>query len=152
VHVHIFMYVFYMCICMYVLHIHVHIFILHIHVHIFILHIHVHILIFVFYMCICMYTCTCIHVCILYVSMYMCICMYMAGGLTGTWWCLTLMSKDVRKFSFFFSFFQKKRRFDRHVVVPNPDVKGRTQILNLHLSNVPVDKGVKVCVCVCVCM
>ena len=42
--------------------------------------------------------------------------------------------------------------FDRHVVVPNPDVKGRTQILNLHLSNVPVDKGVKVCVCVCVCM
>ena len=36
------------------------------------------------------------------------------------------------------------RRFDRHVVVPNPDVKGRTQILNLHLSSVPVDKGVKV--------
>ena len=35
-------------------------------------------------------------------------------------------------------------RFDRHVVVPNPDVKGRTQILNLHLSNVPVDKSVKV--------
>jgi len=28
-------------------------------------------------------------------------------------------------------------RLDRHVVVPNPDVKGRRQILSLHLQNVP---------------
>ncbi|EKX37093.1 hypothetical protein GUITHDRAFT_89772 [Guillardia theta CCMP2712] len=35
-------------------------------------------------------------------------------------------------------------RFDRHVVVPNPDVKGRTQILQLHLKNVPLDSHVDV--------
>eukprot|EP00283_Hemiselmis_rufescens_P016734 CAMPEP_0173457450 /NCGR_PEP_ID=MMETSP1357-20121228/57759_1 /TAXON_ID=77926 /ORGANISM="Hemiselmis rufescens, Strain PCC563" /LENGTH=478 /DNA_ID=CAMNT_0014424751 /DNA_START=83 /DNA_END=1519 /DNA_ORIENTATION=+ len=35
-------------------------------------------------------------------------------------------------------------RFDRHVVVPNPDVRGRTQILKLHLKNVPLAPGVDV--------
>ena len=28
-------------------------------------------------------------------------------------------------------------RFDRHVVVPNPDVKGRQQILEVHFKNIP---------------
>lgn len=36
-------------------------------------------------------------------------------------------------------------RFDRHVHVPLPDVRGRTQILNLYLKGVPIDiKGVDV--------
>lgn len=35
-------------------------------------------------------------------------------------------------------------RLDRHVVVPNPDVKGRTQILQLHLQQVPVSPDVKI--------
>ena len=35
-------------------------------------------------------------------------------------------------------------RFDRHVTVPNPDVRGRTQILKLHLKNVPLAPGVDV--------
>jgi len=35
-------------------------------------------------------------------------------------------------------------RLDRHVVVPNPDVKGRTQILQLHLGQVPVAPDVKI--------
>jgi len=33
-------------------------------------------------------------------------------------------------------------RFDRHVVVPNPDIKGRTQILQLHIGNVPTGPDV----------
>lgn len=33
-------------------------------------------------------------------------------------------------------------RFDRHVVVPNPDIKGRTQILGLHIKEVPVSADV----------
>jgi cell division protease FtsH len=35
-------------------------------------------------------------------------------------------------------------RFDRQVVVPLPDVRGREQILNVHLRKVPVDDKVKV--------
>ena len=42
-------------------------------------------------------------------------------------------------------------RFDRHVVVPNPDVKGRTQILSLHLGQV-IHGCVNICICVCVCV
>ncbi len=33
-------------------------------------------------------------------------------------------------------------RFDRQVVVPLPDIRGREQILNVHARKVPVDKGV----------
>ncbi|MCC5791269.1 MAG: ATP-dependent zinc metalloprotease FtsH [Legionellaceae bacterium] len=35
-------------------------------------------------------------------------------------------------------------RFDRQVVVPLPDIRGREQILNVHLRKVPVEPGVKV--------
>jgi cell division protease FtsH len=35
-------------------------------------------------------------------------------------------------------------RFDRQVVVPLPDIRGREQILNVHLQTVPVDKDVNV--------
>lgn len=35
-------------------------------------------------------------------------------------------------------------RFDRQVVVPLPDVRGREQILAVHMKKVPLDKGVKV--------
>ena len=34
-------------------------------------------------------------------------------------------------------------RFDRQVVVPLPDVKGREQILKVHMRQVPLDKNVK---------
>jgi cell division protease FtsH len=34
-------------------------------------------------------------------------------------------------------------RFDRQVVVPLPDVKGREQILKVHMREVPLDKNVK---------
>ena len=33
-------------------------------------------------------------------------------------------------------------RFDRHVVVPNPDVEGRSQILAVHSKNIPKDPDV----------
>lgn len=33
-------------------------------------------------------------------------------------------------------------RFDRHVTVPNPDVKGRKEILEVHFKNVPAGKDV----------
>ena len=35
-------------------------------------------------------------------------------------------------------------RFDRQVVVPLPDFKGREQILKVHIKKVPVDKDVEV--------
>ncbi len=35
-------------------------------------------------------------------------------------------------------------RFDRQVVVPLPDIRGREQILKVHLQKVPVDKNVEV--------
>lgn len=35
-------------------------------------------------------------------------------------------------------------RFDRQVVVPLPDIRGREQILKVHLNKVPVDKTVEV--------
>ena len=34
-------------------------------------------------------------------------------------------------------------RFDRQVMVGLPDIKGREQILNVHLKKVPVDKSVE---------
>lgn len=34
-------------------------------------------------------------------------------------------------------------RFDRQVVVPLPDIRGREQILKVHMRKVPLDKGVK---------
>jgi cell division protease FtsH len=34
-------------------------------------------------------------------------------------------------------------RFDRQVVVPLPDIKGREQILKVHIRKIPVDDGVK---------
>ncbi|MBF0136879.1 MAG: ATP-dependent zinc metalloprotease FtsH [Magnetococcales bacterium] len=33
-------------------------------------------------------------------------------------------------------------RFDRQVTVPNPDIRGRTQILNVHMAKVPVAESV----------
>ena len=33
-------------------------------------------------------------------------------------------------------------RFDRHVVVPNPDIRGRTQILELHTKKMPLNEDV----------
>lgn len=33
-------------------------------------------------------------------------------------------------------------RFDRHVTVPNPDVKGRKEILEVHFKNVPAAKDI----------
>lgn len=33
-------------------------------------------------------------------------------------------------------------RFDRHVVVPNPDIRGRTQILQCHTKRIPLDEDV----------
>lgn len=33
-------------------------------------------------------------------------------------------------------------RFDRHVVVPNPDIRGRTQILECHTKKIPLEKDV----------
>jgi len=41
-------------------------------------------------------------------------------------------------------------RFDRHVTVPNPDVKGRKEILEVHFKNVPAGKDVDLKVCFCV--
>ena len=35
-------------------------------------------------------------------------------------------------------------RFDRQVVVPLPDIKGREQILKVHIKKVPVDKDVEI--------
>jgi cell division protease FtsH len=34
-------------------------------------------------------------------------------------------------------------RFDRQIIVPNPDVKGREEILNVHLKNVPLSSDVE---------
>ena len=34
-------------------------------------------------------------------------------------------------------------RFDRQVVVPKPDVKGREEILKVHSKNVPLDSDVE---------
>lgn len=36
-------------------------------------------------------------------------------------------------------------RFDMHVTVPRPDVKGRTEILNWYLSKIKVDPGRSQC-------
>lgn len=33
-------------------------------------------------------------------------------------------------------------RFDRHIAVPMPDVKGRVDILGVHLRKVPLAKGI----------
>ena len=41
-------------------------------------------------------------------------------------------------------------RFDRHVTVPNPDVKGRKEILEVHFKNVPAGKDVDLKVSLCV--
>jgi cell division protease FtsH len=35
-------------------------------------------------------------------------------------------------------------RFDRHVVVPNPDIAGREKILNVHLRNAPISPDVDI--------
>ncbi len=34
-------------------------------------------------------------------------------------------------------------RFDRQVIVPNPDVKGRLEIIKVHIKNIPIDEDVK---------
>jgi cell division protease FtsH len=34
-------------------------------------------------------------------------------------------------------------RFDRQVIVPNPDVKGRHEIIKVHIKNIPIDEDVK---------
>ena len=41
-------------------------------------------------------------------------------------------------------------RFDRHVTVPNPDVKGRKEILEVHFKNVPAGKDVDLKVWHCI--
>ena len=42
-------------------------------------------------------------------------------------------------------------RFDRHIVVPNPDVKGRQQILEVHFKKIPRAKDVDLSVRFCGC-
>jgi cell division protease FtsH len=37
-------------------------------------------------------------------------------------------------------------RFDRQVVVPLPDIKGREKILEVHMRKVPIDRNVRACV------
>lgn len=54
---------------------------------------------------------------------------------------------SVRLADFVHSALVRPGRFDRHIAVPLPDVRGRTQILKHHMQNIVTDPGILDCSC-----